>query len=92
MVIALPLLLLSLGLFTVVINSLLLYWVGALVKGFHVADFWSALKGSILISVVSIAGNALLGPREPKVRPPGPPPASRPKGPADTGSGPVIDV
>jgi putative membrane protein len=92
MVLALPLLILTLGLFTLVINSLLLYWVGALVKGFYVADFWSAFKGSLAISLVSIFANMALGTKTIRVqthhngqqRPPRPP--------TDTGSGPVIDV
>src|SRR5688572_16834306 len=67
LLIALPLLILTLGLFTLVINSVLLYWVGALVKGFYVADFWSAFKGSILISLVSIFANMALGKKEVRV-------------------------
>jgi putative membrane protein len=92
MVLALPLLILTLGLFTLIINSLLLYWVGALVNGFYVADFWSAFKGSLLISLVSLFANMALGTKEVRVkvgtqprRPPG-------TGSNDSGTGPVIDV
>lgn len=88
---ALPLLVLTLGLFTVIINALLLYFVAYLVKGFYVADFWTAIKGSILISIVSVFANMMFGnkrlPRD-KV----PPQRDRPQPPPDTGSGPVIDV
>jgi putative membrane protein len=48
-----PLTLLSLGLFLLVINGLMLWLVSALVSGFHVNGFWGALFGSILISIVS---------------------------------------
>lgn len=90
----LPLVIVTLGLFTLVINSLLLYWVGLLVKGFFVASFWSAFKGSILISLVSMFANAAIGRKA--VPPPSgggsPPHRQRGPRPPDTGSGPVIDV
>ena len=49
----LPLTVLTLGLFLLVINGLMLWLVAALVKGFYVNGFWGALFGSILISFVS---------------------------------------
>ena len=49
----LPLTILTLGLFLLVINGLLLGLVAALVPGFHVNGFWGAVLGSILISIVS---------------------------------------
>jgi uncharacterized membrane protein YvlD (DUF360 family) len=91
MVLALPLLLVTLGLFTFVINALLLYLVAKLVAGFHVVDFWAAFKGSLLISIVSLVSNLVFGKRE--VRATFRTSATRgPKPPPDTGSGPVIDV
>jgi len=48
-----PLTLLTLGLFLLVINGLMLWLVAAFVKGFHVNGFWGAVLGSILISLVS---------------------------------------
>ena len=54
LVISLPLLVYSLGLFYLVINALLLLSVGQLVKGFQVTGFWPAFWGSIVISVVSM--------------------------------------
>lgn len=86
---ALPLLILTLGLFTIVINALLLYFVAHLVKGFYVADFWTAIKGAILISIVSVFANMMFGKKR---LPPSSPPAGRTPPPRDTGSGPVIDV
>ena len=44
---------LTLGLFLLVINGLMLWLVSALVKGFYVNGFWGAVFGSILISLVS---------------------------------------
>lgn len=49
----LPITVLTLGLFLMVINGLMLWLVSALVRGFHVNGFWGAVLGSILISIVS---------------------------------------
>jgi putative membrane protein len=49
----LPLTVVTLGLFLLVVNGLMLWLVSALVRGFHVSGFWGAVLGSILISVVS---------------------------------------
>ncbi len=52
-----PMLILTLGLFTLVINALILWLTGALAGklglGFHVAGFWSAFLGAFVISIVS---------------------------------------
>jgi putative membrane protein len=48
-----PITILTLGLFLLVINGLMLWLVSALVKGFYVNGFWGAVFGSILISLVS---------------------------------------
>ena len=50
---SIPLILLTLGLFTVVINALLLELVAWLVQGVHVNGFWPAFWGAVVISVVS---------------------------------------
>ena len=90
MLIALPLLIFTLGLFTLVINALLLYLVGALLQPhFQVDSFGYAFLGAIIISVISVALNVLTGNARVSVqhrRPPGPP-----KSPGG-GDGPVIDV
>jgi len=49
----LPVTILTLGLFLLVINGLLLLLVAALVPGFQVNGFWGAVLGSVLISIVS---------------------------------------
>ena len=51
--ITLPAVLLSLGLFVLVINALLLYWVPTFVHGFHVPSFGWAFLGSIILSVIT---------------------------------------
>jgi putative membrane protein len=50
---SLPFIILTLGLFMVVINALLIQLVSFLVKGFVVEGFWPAFWGAVLISVVS---------------------------------------
>jgi putative membrane protein len=62
MLIALPLLIFTLGLFMLVINALLLCLVSWLMNGyFQVDTFGSAFLGAIIISVISIALNILTG-------------------------------
>ena len=49
----LPITILTLGLFTFVINALMILLVDALVDGFHVDNFWAALLFSLVLSLVS---------------------------------------
>ncbi|MFZ5510729.1 MAG: phage holin family protein [Pseudomonadota bacterium] len=61
----LPITLLTLGLFTLVINGLLFWFVASFVEGFYVAGFWAAFFGALLYSVFSSLLNMLLlGARE----------------------------
>ncbi|ADU38830.1 MULTISPECIES: phage holin family protein [Variovorax] len=53
-VLTLPLTLVTFGLFLLVINALMILLVAALVKGFKVSGFWTALFASIFISLLSI--------------------------------------
>jgi len=92
--VSLPVILLTLGLFLLAINALLLLFTAWIVKGFHVASFWSALGGSLVISLVSL----LLGVSGRRSRvayarypPPRPPPPEPQQGPPP-GKGPIIDV
>ena len=60
------LIVLTLGLFTLVINALMLWlasWIVTDLIGlsFHVDGFWSALLGALIISVVSLLMSALVG-------------------------------
>lgn len=56
----LPLTVVTLGLFLLVLNALMLLLVAALVPGFHVASFGSAFLGGILLSIVSSVIGAIL--------------------------------
>jgi putative membrane protein len=53
LILTLPITLLTLGLFIFVLNGLCLWLVAAVVKGFHVAGFWSAVLGALVVSIVS---------------------------------------
>src|SRR5437016_559280 len=59
---ALPLLIVTLGLFMLVINAFLLYFVGLVLRPhFFVDDFWSAFWGALIISIISLILNTLTG-------------------------------
>ena len=53
-IVTFPITILSLGLFLLVINALMLMFAAYLVPGFAVAGFWSAFFGAIVLSIVSM--------------------------------------
>ena len=56
----LPLLILTLGLFLMVINAVLLLLTAELVEGFKIeGGFWSAFWGALVISIVTLIANSL---------------------------------
>ena len=52
--ISIPINILTLGLFSFVINALLLMLAGNITPGFTVDGFWSALYGSILLAILGV--------------------------------------
>ena len=66
-VLSIPLIIVTLGVFLLVLNALLLMftaWLaGVLGLGFHVDGFWTAVGGSIVITVVTWGLDALIGER-----------------------------
>jgi len=52
-ILTLPINILTLGLFTFIINGLLLMTVSCAIPGFNISGFWAAFFGSIIISIVS---------------------------------------
>jgi putative membrane protein len=86
MLLALPLLVFTLGLFTLVINALLLYFVGVLMgPHFQVDSFGFAFLGALIISIVSIALNVMTGTARVTVQ-------RRPPPQKNDDDGPTIDV
>ena len=59
----LPFTIITLGLFIFLINAALFYGVSLALPGFHLADFRSALLGSIVVSLTSGIGTAFIGRR-----------------------------
>ena len=53
LILSAPLILLTLGLFILVVNGVMLFVVPNVITGFHVDSFWSAFWGAIIISIVS---------------------------------------
>jgi putative membrane protein len=60
-VLTLPINILTLGLFTFVINAILVLLASSAVKGFAVSGFWAAMLFSIVVSVISYLLNEILG-------------------------------
>lgn len=60
LILTLPINILSLGFFTFVINAAMLKMASALISGFDVHGFWTAVFGSLIISVVSFGINVLI--------------------------------
>jgi len=91
MFLALPLLIFTLGLFTLLINGFLLYFVGHLLRPhFEVESFWAAFWGALVISIVSVLLNTLTGTGASRVR--FERHRSPPRGGRGGGDGPVIDI
>jgi putative membrane protein len=53
LVLSVPFIILSLGLFILVLNALMLWFAGGLVPGFYVGGFWNAFFGAIIIGIVN---------------------------------------
>ena len=53
LIIGAPLILLTLGIFILIVNGLMLYWVPGIVTGFYVDSYGSAFWGAVVVSVIS---------------------------------------
>jgi putative membrane protein len=61
LLLTLPLNILTLGLFTLVVNAGMLWMASKVVVGFNVHGFWSALGGWLLMSFFTFVINLLIG-------------------------------
>jgi putative membrane protein len=72
MLLTFPFLLLTLGLFTFILNAFMLWLTSAvsaaLGLGFHVAGFWAAFLGALVVTVVSFGLSVVLMPPRVEVR------------------------
>jgi putative membrane protein len=59
-ILALPITILTLGLFSLVINGLLFWFVASFIEGFSVDGFIPAVLGALVVSILTWVGNKLL--------------------------------
>ena len=59
-VLTLPITILTLGLFSFVINAALFFFAASFIDGFAVTSFWYALLGSFLMSIISTVGHTVI--------------------------------
>lgn len=64
LLVLLPINLLTLGLFTFVVNALLLWGIGNIIQGFSVEGFVPAFFGALILAVAGMLINAILKERE----------------------------
>jgi putative membrane protein len=62
LLLTLPMTLLTLGLFVFIVNAAMFGLVAAMLDGFAVAGFWSAIFGSIIVSITSTVSSWYIGP------------------------------
>ncbi len=60
-ILTLPLTLVTLGLFLIVINAAMLGLVAAMLPGFVLHGFWTAVAGSLIVSATSWVASGLIG-------------------------------
>lgn len=63
LLLTLPINVLTLGLFTFIINALMLKTASGIIPGFEVHGFWTAVIGSLIISVISWLLNSFISDR-----------------------------
>jgi putative membrane protein len=61
--ITLPINILTLGLFTFVINGIIILLASSIVNGFQVSGFWIAVLFSIVLSIINYLMNLMIGAR-----------------------------
>jgi putative membrane protein len=59
-ILTLPINIITLGLFTLVINGTMLWLVAVIIKGFVIQGFWPAIIGALIISLISWLFNWLI--------------------------------
>ncbi len=59
-ILTLPINIITLGLFTLIINALLFWFVASFVDGFNVSGFIAAFIGALVVSLVSSIGSRFL--------------------------------
>jgi len=65
-ILTIPITILTLGLFLLIINALIVKWTDSLVGGFTVDGWWSAILFSLIVTVVVYILEKLIGDRDKK--------------------------
>jgi putative membrane protein len=60
-VLTLPITVVTLGLFLLVLNAAMIALVAAIVPGFTISGFWTAVAGALIVSLVSWAASTVIG-------------------------------
>jgi putative membrane protein len=63
LLLSLPALIITLGLFLLIVNAAMLGLVALLLPGFRIAGFWTAVGGALIVSIVSWIGSWFIGSR-----------------------------
>jgi putative membrane protein len=63
LLLSLPALVITLGLFLLIVNAAMLGLVALLLPGFRIAGFWTAVGGALIVSIVSWIGSWFIGSR-----------------------------
>ena|ERR1051326_2268893 len=67
-ILTIPITILTLGIFLLVINIVIIKWAAAIVPGFYVRDWWSALLFSLLLSLATAVIESLIGTNKKEAR------------------------
>lgn len=62
-ILTLPITVITLGLFLLVINAAMLGLVALILPGFHIAGFWAALFGAVIVGITGWIAASFIGPR-----------------------------
>ena len=68
LILTLPVNILTLGLFTLIVNGFMFWIVSSIVKGFTITNFWSAVLAAIIYSLISMLISYLNREDDPKVK------------------------
>lgn len=60
LILTLPITIITLGLFALMVNASMVWFVSSIVKGFEVADFWAAFWASLVLWLVGWVTSAML--------------------------------
>ncbi len=63
-ILTLPINILTLGLFSVILNGLFFWFVATLIDGFNIDNFMAAIIGAFIVSILSWIGDKVLGDRD----------------------------